>query len=71
MVGISISIAPERFCSSRTIVADFLQHAEAERQEGIDAGGLLPHHSRAQHQPVGDDLRLFRGFAKDGQEEAR
>ena len=68
MVGISSSMAPERFCSSRTICADLLQHAQAERQERIDAGRLLPHHAGAQHQPVRDDLGLFRRLAQDRQE---
>ncbi len=49
-------------------LADLLQHPEAERQEGIDAGRLLPHHAGAQHQPVRDDFRLFRRFAQDRQE---
>ena len=48
---------------------DLLQHAQAKRQEGVNAGRLLPHHAGAQHQPVGDDLRLFRGFTQDRQEE--
>ena len=48
--------------------ADLLQHAEAERQEGINAGGLLADHAGAQHQPVRDDLGLARRFAQDGQE---
>ena len=47
---------------------DLLQDAEAERQEGIDAGRLLAHHAGAQHQPVRDDLRLFRGLTQDRQE---
>jgi hypothetical protein len=29
---------------------DLLQHPQAQRQPGIDAGGLLPDHARAQHQ---------------------
>ena len=49
---------------------DLLQHAQAERQEGIDAGRLLPHHAGAQHQPVRDDLRLFRRFTQNRQEVA-
>ena len=44
-------------------VADFLQHAETERQEGVNAGRLLPQHAGAQHQPVRDDFGLFRRFA--------
>ncbi len=47
---------------------DFLQHAQAERQEGVDAGRLLPHHAGAQHQPMRDDFRLFRRLAQDGEE---
>ena len=63
----SSSIAPARFCSSRTIGADLLQHAQAERQPGVDAGRLLADHAGAQHQPMRDDLRLFRRFLEDGQ----
>ncbi len=47
---------------------DLLQDAEAERQPGIDAGRLLPDHAGAQHQPVRDDLGLFRSFAENRQE---
>ena len=68
MVGISISIAPERSCSSRTIWQIFLQHAEAQRQKGIDAGGLLADEAGAKHEPVGDDFGLFRRLAQDRQE---
>ena len=50
---------------------DLLQHPQAQRQPGIDAGGLLPDHAGAQHQPVRDDLGLGRGFLQDGQEIAR
>ena len=49
---------------------DLLQHPQAQRQKGINSGRLLPHHAGAQHQPVGDDFRLLRGFAQDRQEEA-
>jgi hypothetical protein len=42
---------------------DLLQHPKTERQEGVNAGRLLAHHARAQHQTVGDDFRLFRRFA--------
>ena len=49
-------------------LANLLQHANAERQEGIDARGLLPHHAGAQHQPVRDDLGLFRCLAQNRQE---
>ena len=47
---------------------DLFEHAQAERQERINAGRLLAHHAGAQHQPMRDDLRLFRGFAQDRQE---
>ena len=50
---------------------DLLQHAEAQRQPGIDAGRLLPDHAGAQHQPMRDDLRLLRIFLQDGQKEPR
>ena len=49
---------------------DLLQHPQAERQKGINAGRLLPHHAGAQHQPVGDDFGLLRGLAQDRQEKA-
>ena len=47
---------------------DLLQHAEAERQPGVDARGFLPDHAGAQHQPVRDDLGLFGIFAENRQE---
>ena len=50
---------------------DLLQHPEAERQPGIDAGCLLPDHARAEHQPVRDDLRLFRILFQNRQEKSR
>ena len=49
---------------------DLLEHAQAERQECIDAGRLLAQHAGAQHQAMGDDLRLFRRLAQDRQEVA-
>ena len=49
---------------------DLLEHAKAERQPGVDARGLLADQTRPQHEPVGDDLRLFRGLAQDRQEVA-
>ena len=70
MVGISISIAPARSCSSRTICSIFLQDAEAERQPGVDAGGGLADQPGAQHQLVADDLGVGRAFLEDGQETA-
>jgi hypothetical protein len=45
---------------------DLLQHAQAQRQPGIDARRFLPHHAGAQHQPMRHDLRLFRILLKDG-----
>ena len=48
--------------------ADLLEHAQAERQPGVDARRLLADHAGAQHQPMRDDLRLFRRFLQDGQE---
>ena len=45
--------------------ADLVEHPQAERQERIDAGGLLPDHARPQHQPMGHDLRLLGRFAQD------
>ena len=68
MVGISSSSAPARSCSSRTICSILLQHAEAERQPGIDAGARLADHAGAQHQPVRDDLRFLRVVAQQRQE---
>ena len=50
---------------------DLLQHPKAQRQPGIDAGRLLPHHAGAQHQPVRDDLGLFRILFQDGQKKPR
>ena len=47
---------------------DVLQHPEADRQPGIDAGGGLPHQPGAQHQPVRGDLRLGGRFLQRGHE---
>ncbi len=49
-------------------LADLLQHTNAERQKGIDARGLLPHHPGAQHQPVRDNLGFFRRLAQNREE---
>ena len=49
---------------------DLLEHAKAERQPGVDPGGLLADEARAQHEPVRDDLRFLRGLAQNGQEVA-
>ena len=45
---------------------DLLQHPEAQRQPGVNAGRFLPHHARTQHQPMRDDLRLFRILLRMG-----
>ena len=47
---------------------DLVEHAQADRQPRVDARRFLPQHSGAQHQPVRDDFRLFRGFSQNGQE---
>ena len=47
---------------------DALEDAETQGQPGIDAGARLAHHAGAQHQPVGDDLRLRRRLLERGQE---
>ena len=49
---------------------DFLQDAEAQGKPRIDAGARLAHHAAAQHQLMGNDLRLFRRLAQDGQEKS-
>ena len=48
--------------------ADLVQHADAERQPGVRARRLLPDHASAQHQPMRDDLRLFRRLLENWQE---
>ena len=47
---------------------DLFQNTQAQRQPGVYAGRLLADHAGAQHQPVRDDLRLFRRLLQDGQE---
>ena len=44
---------------------DLLEHAEAERQPGVDAGGGLADQAGAQHQLVADDLGVGRAFLED------
>ncbi len=44
---------------------DLVEHADAQRQPGIDAGRLLADQAGAQHQPVADDLGLGRGFFEE------
>jgi hypothetical protein len=57
-------MAPERFCSSRMIAFTLFSTPQAERQPGVDPGGLLPDQPCPQHQPVRDDLGFLRGFPK-------
>ena len=47
---------------------DLLEHAQSQRQPGINAGARLADHPGAQHQPVRDDLRLARVLAQQRQE---
>ena len=61
-------MAPDRSCSSRTIWPISRQHILAERQPGINSCRLLADQPGAQHQPVGNDFRLFRRLAQDRQE---
>ena len=49
---------------------DPAQHLEAHRQPGIDPGGLLLYHARAQHVAMADDLGLGGIFLEDGEEVA-
>ena len=49
---------------------DLLEHPKAERQPSVNAGGFLADQPCPQHQPVGDDLGLLGGLAKDRQEVA-
>ena len=48
---------------------DALLHAEAQRQERVDAGPQLPHVAGAHEQPVADHLGLGRIVAEAGEEE--
>src|SRR6185436_3033424 len=48
---------------------DFAQRAQTERQPGVDAGGELADHARAQHQFVGDGLGVGGGFANGREQE--
>ena len=48
---------------------DFLDHAEAEREIGVDAGGDLPDHAGAKHELVADDLGFGGRFFDGGSEE--
>ncbi|MNV86647.1 hypothetical protein D3C71_1806980 [compost metagenome] len=50
---------------------DLAQNAQAQRQPGVDAGGLLFDHAGAQHQLVRHDLGVGRGFFEGRQEVAR
>jgi len=48
--------------------ADLIEDAQPERQEGIDACGLLADHAGAQHQPMGNDVGFLRRLAQNRQE---
>lgn len=41
---------------------DLAQHAQAQRRPGVQPGGQLADHARAQHQTVADQLGVGRGF---------
>ncbi len=41
---------------------DLAQHAQAQRRPGVQPGGQLADHARAQHQAVADQLGVGRGF---------
>ena len=47
---------------------DLAQHAQADRQPGVDAGGGLADQPGAQHQLVADDLGVGRAFLHHGEE---
>ena len=47
---------------------DLAQHAQAERQPGVDAGGGLADQAGAEHQLVADDLGVGRTLLENGQE---
>lgn len=49
---------------------DLFEHLEAQGQPGIDAGGSLLDHARAQHQAMAGDLRLGGRLFQDRQEVA-
>jgi hypothetical protein len=50
MVGISSSMRAGAVLLLAHDLLDLLQHPQAQRQPGIDAGRLLPDHAGAQHQ---------------------
>ena len=49
---------------------DLFEHPKTERQPSINPGGLLADEARPKHEPVGDDLGLFRRLAQNRQEVA-
>ncbi len=51
--------------------ADFAQHPQTQREEGINPGRLLANEPGAQHQPMRDDLGLLRRFAQNRKEISR
>ena len=50
--------------------AYLVEHPQPQRQERVNARGLLPHHAGAQHQAVRHDLRLARRLAQNRHEVA-
>ena len=49
-------------------LGDAAQDAPAGGQPGVDAGGGLPDQAGAEHEPVGGDLGVGRGFLERGHE---
>ena len=45
---------------------DLPQHAQPQRQPGVDAGGELADHACTQHQPVADDFGVGGDFLERG-----
>ena len=43
-------------------ILDLAQHAQAERQERVEAAGELAHEASAKEQLVREDFRVGRGF---------
>ena len=50
---------------------DFFEHPKTERQPSVNAGGLLANEACAQHEAVGDHLRLLGRLTQDRQEVMR
>ena len=60
--GISSSSAPARFISSRTMLLDLAQGAQAQRHPGVEARGEAADEARAQHELVAHDFGLGGSF---------